>query len=52
MAVKRMTFNIDESLKYQVQKLALDKNTTTTDLVTKWIKEALEKENGQTTLDD
>lgn len=47
MAITRITFNIDKSTKTRIQQLALDKETTLTDLCVEWIEQGLEKETGQ-----
>lgn len=47
----KINFNIDESIHYQVKRLALDKKTTATALYTEWIKKGLEDETGQQKLD-
>lgn len=47
----KVNFNLDTDVYYQVKRLALDKRTTVTDLFTKWITEALEKETNQTKLE-
>ena len=44
MEMARITFNIDKSTKTRIQQLALDKETTVTNLFNDWIIEALEKE--------
>lgn len=51
MEVARITFNIDKSIKTRIQQLALDKETTITDLCVEWITKGLEKETGQQQLD-
>ena len=48
---KRVNFNLDEDIYFQVKQLALDKKTTATALYTKWIKEAIERETGQKRFD-
>lgn len=47
----RLTFNIEKSTKTRIQQLALDKETTITDLCVEWINIGLEKETGQQELD-
>lgn len=47
----RLTFNIEKSVKTRIQQLALDKETTITDLCVEWIIDGLEKETGQQQLD-
>ena len=47
----RLTFNIEKSVKTRIQQLALDKETTITDLCVEWITDGLEKETGQQQLD-
>ena len=47
----RLTFNIDKGTKTRIQQLALDKETTITDLCVEWIIDGLEKETGQQQLD-
>ena len=47
----RLTFNIEKSVKTRIQQLALDKETTITDLCVDWIEKGLEKETGQQELD-
>lgn len=42
---ERVVFNMDSNLKRQVKQLALDKNTSATQLYVQWIKEGLKKEN-------
>lgn len=51
MTQARLTFNIEKDIKQRIKQLALDRETTTTDLCVKWISEGLEKETGQTKLD-
>ena len=51
MDTARITFNIDKSTKTRIQQLALDKETTITDLCVEWIKQGLEKETGQQELE-
>ena len=51
MEQTRLTFNIEKDIKQRIKQLALDKETTTTDLCVKWISDGLEKENGQRKLD-
>lgn len=51
MVKTRLTFNIDKDVKLRIQRLALDRETTTTDLCVEWITEALERETGQQKLD-
>lgn len=51
MEVARMTFNVDKNIKTRIQQLALDKETTLTDLCVEWIEQGLEKETGQQKLD-
>lgn len=46
----RITFLVDKDIKTRIQQLALNKETTLTDLCVEWISEALEKETGQTKL--
>ncbi len=43
-AIKKVTFNMDETIHKRVKQLALDKETTVTTLFNDWIIEALEKE--------
>ena len=50
--MKRITFNVDAPLKYQIQKYALEKELTLTDVCVEWIKQGLERETEQQTLDD
>ena len=40
----RVNFNIDKDLHYKVKKLALEKDTTATNLYIKWTIEGLERE--------
>ena len=47
----RITFLVEKSLKTRIQQLALDKETTITDLCVEWIIDGLEKETGQQQLD-
>ena len=47
MEVARITFNIDKGTKTRIQRLALEKETTLTDLCVEWIEQGLEKETGQ-----
>lgn len=51
MAKKQVCFNIEESIIKQVKQMALDNDTTATELYTKWIKNGIEKETSQTKLD-
>lgn len=51
MEVARITFNIDKGTKTRIQQLALDKETTLTDLCVGWITKGLESETGQQQLD-
>ena len=51
MEMARLTFNIDKGTKTRIQRLALDKETTITDLCVEWIEQGLEKETGQQQLD-
>lgn len=51
MAIARLTFNIDKDVKTRIQQLALDKETTITDLCVEWIMVGLEKETGQQKLE-
>lgn len=51
MEMARITFNIDKGTKTRIQQLALDKETTLTDLCVEWINDGLEKETGQQQLD-
>lgn len=51
MATARITFNIDKDVKTRIQQLALDKETTLTDLCVEWIEKGLQKETNQTKLD-
>ena len=44
MATARITFNIDKDVKTRIQQLALDKETTLTDLCVEWIEKGLQKE--------
>jgi len=43
MTEKRVSFNIDTELAYQLKKRALDEKTTQKELLTRWMKENLEK---------
>ncbi len=47
MEMARITFNIDKGVKTRIQQLALDKETTLTDLCVEWIEKGLENETGQ-----
>ena len=51
MEIARITFNIDKSTKTRIQQLALDKETTLTDLCVEWIEKGLENEIGQQKLE-
>lgn len=51
MKMARLTFNIEKSTKTRIQQLALDKETTITDLCVEWIEKGLDKETGQQELD-
>lgn len=51
MVKKRVNFNLEENVHHQLKQIALDNKTTVTDLLTKWIVEAIEKETNQTTLE-
>lgn len=48
---KKISFYIDEKIHYKVKRLALDQQTTATDLYNKLINEGILKEEKQTTLD-
>ena len=45
MAKKQVCFNLEESIIKRVKQLALDKETTATELYTEWITDGL-KDNG------
>lgn len=47
----RITFLVEKSLKTRIQQLALNQETTLTDLCIDWIEKGLEKETGQQKLD-
>lgn len=51
MAMKKVSFNLDEDLHFKAKELALKQRTTVTEIYTKWIKEGLKKETEQWTLD-
>lgn len=51
MAKKQVCFNLEENLIKQVKQLALDKDTTATEIYTQWIINGLKKETSQTSLD-
>ena len=50
MAKVRVDFNLDEDIKKRVKDLAYQKDTTATELYTKWIMQGLERETSQTKL--
>lgn len=47
----RITFLVEKSLKTRIQQLALNQETTLTDLCIDWIEKGLEKETGQQKLE-
>ena len=47
----RITFLVDKSIKARIQQLALNQETTLTDLCVEWIEKGLEKETGQQELE-
>lgn len=51
MTYKNCTFSVEESLIKDLKQLALDKDTSQKDLINKFIKEGLQRENSQTRLD-
>mgnify|MGYP002524431020 CR=1 FL=1 len=51
MAKKQVTFNLEESIIKQVKQLALDNETTATEIYTNSILEYLQRVNNQSTLD-
>ena len=51
MAKKQVCFNLEESIIKQVKQLALDKDTTATELYTGWVKDGL-KSNGIEIVDE
>ena len=51
MTTKRVNFDLEEDLHFQLKQLALDKRTTVKDLLTSWIIEAIEKETNQAKLE-
>jgi len=48
---KKISFNIDEDLHYEIKELSFKKRMTLTELYTKYIKEGLEREKGQKRFD-
>lgn len=50
MAKVRVDFNLDEDIKKRVKDLAYHRDTTATELYTKWIMEGLKRETSQTRL--
>ena len=48
MAMKKISFNLDEDIHFKVKEIALKNRTTATEIYTNWIKEGLEKETKQT----
>ena len=48
MAMKKISFNLDEDIHFKVKDIALKNRTTATEIYTNWIKEGLEKETKQT----
>lgn len=44
MVLEKVTFNINKNVKKQVKQMALDKETTATDLYNEWIIEGMKKE--------
>lgn len=52
MVKKRVNFNLEEDVSFQVKKIALYKRTTATELYTKWILEGIKREKNQTNLDE
>ena len=51
MAMKKISFNLDEDTHFKVKELALKQRTTATEIYTKWIEEGSKKETEQSTLD-
>lgn len=47
----RITFLVEKSLKTRIQQLALNQETTLTELCIEWIEKGLEKETGQQQLE-
>lgn len=46
-----VSFKLDKSIKKQVQLIAIEKETTATELYTKWILAGIKKETNQSTLE-
>lgn len=44
MVKKKITFNLEENIIKKVKQMALDKDTTATELYTKWIIKGIENE--------
>lgn len=44
MVKKKITFNLEENIIKKVKQMALDKDTTSTELYTKWIIKGIENE--------
>ena len=51
MAMKKISFNLDEDVHFKVKEIALKNRTTATEIYTNWIMEGLKKETEQSTLD-
>ena len=51
MTKKRVNFDLEEDLHFQLKQLALNKRTTVTDLLTEWIIKEIEKETNQAMLE-
>ena len=49
---KRINFNVDEELFYDIKKLVAEKKTTMTELFTEFAMQEIEKEKTQKKLDD
>lgn len=48
----KISFNIDKDTRKQVKQIALDKETTATELYNKWILEGIKRETKQARLDE
>ena len=51
MAMKKVSFNLDEDIHFRVKEIALKNRTTVTEIYTKYIMEGIERETKQSRLD-
>lgn len=51
MSVKKITVRVDEAVAEEIRKLAFEKRCSQTELINKYLKDGIEKDTTQSTLD-